>query len=94
MHAKVRQGALLETGLLHLQGLLNESIDALDNSSIMNKALIMNISGTTSASNTSIDTSANGSSAKDEGFNDSIKDNLDKEDQDLPRLVDYLDDPS
>ena len=57
---------------------INESISALDNSSIMNKALIMDISDTSWAS---ADSSASGSSAKDEGFNDSIKDNLDKEDQ-------------
>ena len=84
--------AMADNGLMP-KGLLNETIEALDNSSIMNKALIMNISDTTSASNTSTEDSANGSSAKDEGFNDSIKDNLDKEDLDLPRLVEYLDDP-
>ena len=81
--------AMADNGLMP-KGLLNESIAALDNSSIMNKALIMDISGTSRAST---DSSANGSSANDEGFNDSIKDNLEKEDHDLPRLVDYLDDP-
>ena len=50
----------------------------------------MDISETSRAS---ADSSASGSSAKDEGFDDSIKDNLEKEDNDLPRLIDYMDDP-
>ena len=77
--------AMADNGLMP-KGLLNESISALDNSSIMNKAITMDISETSRAS-------ASGSSAKDEGFDDSIKDNLEKEDNDLPRLIDYMDDP-
>ena len=69
------------------KGLLNEYIRSLKNNSVLYNAIIMD-------PNFDLDASLHRSTNdNDKGFDDSLILILEKDDNDLPRLIDYLDDP-